>query len=200
MKRTSISLLICASVFVFGCKNEGENNETDLETTTGTELTTEQDEMPASEEEKEITVDLEAKSGSNLSGTVTFTEENGEVRMQGTISGLSEGTHAIHLHEKADCSAEDGTSAGGHWNPTNEPHGEWGDSEGYHKGDIGNFQVDSNGEGNVSMSTDQWCIGCDDDNKNIVGKAVVVHDGVDDYTSQPSGDAGTRVGCGEIEM
>ncbi|MDT0647322.1 superoxide dismutase family protein [Zunongwangia sp. F260] len=200
MKRTSISLLFCASVFVFGCKNEGEKNENDLETTTGTELTTEEDEMDSAEEMKEITVDLEAKSGSDLSGTVTFTEENGEVRMEGTISGLSEGTHAIHIHENADCSAEDGSSAGGHWNPTNEPHGEWGDSEGYHRGDIGNFQVDSNGEGNVSMSTDQWCIGCDDENMNIVGKAVIVHDGVDDYTSQPSGDAGTRVGCGEIEM
>ena len=106
----------------------------------------------------------------------------------------------VHIHQKADCSAEDGTSAGGHWNPTNEKHGKWGDAEGYHKGDIGNFEVDANGEGTVSMTTDEWCIGCDDENKNIVGKAIIVHDGVDDYTSQPSGAAGTRVGCGVIKM
>ncbi|MDT0643236.1 superoxide dismutase family protein [Zunongwangia sp. F363] len=199
MKRISLSLLFCATFFITGCKNnQGENdavNQVDAEETSEME----QDNME-SEEPQEITVDLDAKSGSDLSGTITFTEEDGEVTMEGTITGLPEGTHAIHIHEKADCSAEDGTSAGGHWNPTNEPHGEWGDEEGYHRGDIGNFEVDSDGEGTVTFSTDQWCIGCDDPQKNIVGKAVVVHDGVDDYTSQPSGDAGTRVGCGEITM
>jgi len=50
------------------------------------------------------------------------------------------------------------------------------------------------------MTTVEWGIGCDDDNKNIIGKAIIVHDGVDDFTSQPSGDAGTRVGCGVIKM
>ncbi|MDT0676248.1 superoxide dismutase family protein [Autumnicola musiva] len=200
MKRISLTLLFCASIFIVGCKNnQGENdavNQMDAEETSEMEQQTNAE----SEQTQEITVDLQAKSGSELSGTVTFTEENGEVAMEGTINGLPEGTHAIHIHENADCSAEDGSSAGGHWNPTNEPHGEWGDEEGYHRGDIGNFEVNSNGEGTVSMSTDQWCIGCDDPNKNIVGKAVIVHDGVDDYTSQPSGDAGTRVGCGEITM
>ena len=48
------------------------------------------------------------------------------------------------------------------------------------------------------MSTDQWCIGCDDPAKNILGKAVIVHQGEDDLTSQPSGAAGARVSCGGI--
>ena len=60
---------------------------------------------------------------------------------------LSPGMHAIHLHEKADCSSPDGKSAGGHWNPTFSKHGKWGDENGYHKGDIGNFEVDENGNG-----------------------------------------------------
>lgn len=199
MKRISLSLVFCASLFIIGCKNDKKENDT--ENAAETEMNSEMDNsMEKEEETKEITVSLEPKSGSDLGGEVTFTQEDGEVTMEATITGLAEGQHAIHIHQKADCSAEDGTSAGGHWNPTNEKHGKWGDAEGYHKGDIGNFEVDANGEGTISMTTDEWCIGCDDENKNIVGKAIIVHDGVDDYTSQPSGAAGTRVGCGVIKM
>ena len=53
--------------------------------------------------------------------------------------------------------------------------------------------------GMVEFSTDEWCIGCDDPQKDIVGKALIIHDGVDDFTSQPAGNAGTRVGCGVIK-
>ena len=68
---------------------------------------------------------MEPKSDSGVQGEVSFTEENGEVKMTGTFAGLSEGEHAIHIHEKADCSSADGKSTGGHWNPTSEPHGKW---------------------------------------------------------------------------
>ncbi|MDP5062989.1 MAG: superoxide dismutase family protein, partial [Maribacter sp.] len=125
----------------------------------------------------------------------TFTEDDGEVSMVAVLSGLTEGEHAIHIHQTADCTAADGSSAGGHWNPTNEPHGKWGASEGYHKGDIGNFTADADGNAKVEFSTEDWCIGCDDENKNILGKGVIVHQGVDDFTSQPSGAAGARVSC-----
>ena len=138
---------------------------------------------------------MEPKSDSGVQGEVTFTEENGEVKMTGTFAGLSEGEHAIHIHEKADCSSADGKSTGGHWNPTSEPHGKWGAAEGYHKGDIGNFTADADGNATVSFATDQWCMGCDDMNKNIIGRAVIVHQGVDDFTTQPTGDAGGRVSC-----
>lgn len=197
MKRISLSLVFCASLFVIGCKDNKKQNDT--ENAPQTEMNSEM-EADKKDETKTITVDLESKSGSDLSGTVTFTQKNGEVKMDAEINGLAEGKHAIHIHQKADCSSDDGKSAGGHWNPTNEKHGKWGDAEGYHKGDIGNFEVDAEGKGTISMTTDEWCIGCDDDNKNIVGKAIIIHDGVDDFTSQPSGAAGTRVGCGVIEM
>lgn len=160
------------------------------------------DEVDAAIEEmkEEVSVEtikfsMEPKSDSNVKGDVTFTEENGEVKMMAMLSGLTPGEHAIHIHEKADCSSADGKSSGGHWNPTNEPHGKWGATEGYHKGDIGNFTADSEGNATVEFSTPLWCIGCDDENKNISGKAVIVHQGVDDFTSQPSGDAGARVSC-----
>ena len=115
--------------------------------------------------------------------------------MRATFLGLDEGEHAIHLHEKADCSSADGTSTGGHWNPTYEQHGKWGSEDGYHKGDIGNFTADADGNATVEFMTDEWCIGCGDDTKDILGKAVIVHQGVDDYTSQPSGAAGARIAC-----
>ncbi|WP_190809142.1 superoxide dismutase family protein [Flagellimonas sp. S3867] len=144
---------------------------------------------------KTITFSMEPKSDSNVSGEVTFTEENGNVIMKATLSGLTEGEHAIHIHEKADCSSADGKSTGGHWNPTFQPHAKWGDDGGYHKGDIGNFVADAEGNATVDFATSEWCIGCDDETKNIVGKAVIVHQGVDDFTSQPSGAAGARVAC-----
>ena len=147
---------------------------------------------------KKIKITLNAKSGSNVSGNVVFSEENGTVTMTAIISGLKPGTHAIHIHQTADCSSDDGKSAGGHWNPTVQPHGKWGAETGYHKGDIGNFTADENGNGTITFSTDEWCIGCDDDTKNIIGKGIIVHAGEDDLTSQPSGAAGSRVSCAGI--
>ena len=145
-----------------------------------------------------ITFMMEPKSDSSVKGEVSFTDEDGTVSMKAMLTGLTEGEHAIHIHQTADCSSDDGKSTGGHWNPTNEPHGKWQADEGYHKGDIGNFIADAEGNALVEFSTDQWCIGCEDENKNIIGKAVIVHQGVDDFTSQPSGAAGSLISCGGI--
>src|SRR5690606_30639931 len=150
------------------------------------------------EEVKQLSILMEPRSDSKTRGIVSFTEIEGVVTMHGEFEGLMPGMHAIHLHEKADCSAPDGTSTGGHWNPTFERHGKWGDEEGYHKGDIGNFEADETGKGMIHFETDQWCIGCDDENKNIIGKSVIVHEGVDDFVTQPTGDAGGRISCGGI--
>jgi len=147
---------------------------------------------------KKIQFSLNAKSGSKANGTIAFKEEDGVVLFEGTLTGLIKGTHAIHIHEKADCSSEDGKSSGGHWNPTFENHGTWGGESGYHRGDIGNFQADADGNGSITFSTDQWCLGCDDETKNIIGKAIIVHKGEDDLVSQPSGAAGARVSCAGI--
>lgn len=192
MKRLSfIGLAVFALTLTTSCKNEKKESTVE-------EM---KDEMPMETPKKEVKkmqVELEPKSDSNVKGNAVFTEEDGVVTMVAVLSGLTEGEHAIHLHEKADCSAADGTSSGGHWNPTNQPHGKWGSPEGYHKGDIGNFTADANGNGTITITTDEWCIGCGDTNKDIVGKAIIVHDGVDDFTTQPTGDAGGRISCGGI--
>ena len=144
-----------------------------------------------------LVIQLEPKSNSNVNGTATFVEKNGEVVFTTKISGLKPGIHAIHLHEKADCSAADGSSAGGHWNPIFKKHGKFGVGE-YHKGDIGNFTADENGNGTITFSTTEWCLGCDDATKNIIGKGLIVHQGADDFVSQPAGNAGARVACSAL--
>lgn len=146
-------------------------------------------------EDKAIVVEAEPKSDSNVTGTLTFSEDGDQVLMNAVFTGLTPGSHAIHLHEFSDCSSPDGKSTGGHWNPTFENHGAWGNDTGFHRGDIGNFEADENGEATISFETDLWCINCDDETKNIVGKAVIVHQGQDDFVSQPSGAAGSRVSC-----
>ena len=183
-------LAALALLAVFSCK-EAKKEATDAATEVEAAVEEVKEEVMA----ENITFMMEPKSGSDVKGEVSFSEENGTVTMTGTFNGLTEGEHAIHIHQTADCSSDDGTSTGGHWNPTNEPHGAWGAKEGYHKGDIGNMMADADGNAVIEFSTDQWCIGCDDENKNIVGKAIIVHQGVDDLTSQPSGAAGARVSC-----
>ena len=150
-----------------------------------------------SNDAKTLTVALEAKSSSAVAGTATFTEKNGKVTFVAKMTGLTPGVHAIHIHEKADCSSADGSSAGGHWNPTFKKHGKWGVAE-YHKGDIGNFTADEKGNGTITLTTDEWCIGCGDANKDILGKGLIVHQGTDDFTTQPTGNAGGRVACAGI--
>tara|TARA_B110000116_G_C16733278_1_gene534771 strand:+ start:276 stop:1001 length:726 start_codon:yes stop_codon:yes gene_type:complete len=147
---------------------------------------------------KTIEILLEPKNGSLAKGTVRFDEDNGLVKLNAIFSGLNEGIHAIHIHEKADCSSDDAKSSGGHWNPTFQSHGKWGDVNGFHLGDIGNFAVNSSGDGYMVFETDLWCLSCDDLNKNISGKAIIVHQGEDDLVSQPSGAAGSRISCGGI--
>ncbi|WP_417361356.1 superoxide dismutase family protein [Galbibacter sp.] len=195
LKRTQ--LLLLASILVLGVSCKQNSKKEDNSVTT--ESTTTEAAAPEKKAEaKKVKVAMESKSDSNVSGNVVFKEENGKVAMTAIFDGLNPGDHAIHLHEKADCSAADGSSAGGHWNPTFEKHGKWGDAEGYHKGDIGNFTADANGNGTITFETDQWCIGCGDEKKDILGKSVIVHQGTDDFTSQPSGDAGSRISCGGV--
>lgn len=195
MKIFKMEIALLALLAVFSCKEvKKEASEAKEEV----EELMDEAENEMDEDETVVKFMLEPKSDSNVKGEVIFTQDDDEVEMIAMLSGLSEGEHAIHIHQTADCTAADGSSAGGHWNPTNEPHGKWGASKGYHKGDIGNFTSDADGNAKVEFETDEWCIGCDDENKNILGKGVIVHQGVDDYTSQPSGAAGARVSCAGI--
>ena len=192
MKTTYIASAIIAMALFASCKGDTKTVEKKTEEVVKEVKKVEEVKV------KKLKLALESKSDSKATGSVLFEESDGTVKMIAAIHGLSEGTHAIHIHAKADCSSDDGKSTGGHWNPTAQPHGAWGADTGYHKGDIGNFEADANGNGTIAFDTDQWCIGCGDEKKDIVGKAIIVHQGTDDLTSQPSGAAGKRVSCGGI--
>ncbi len=201
MKKALLLVSVFALVFATACKKDKKEQEVELE-----EVTTESEDNSENQDSNGVSgrdgnsiwVVMESKSGSNVGGHVIFEQEGDRVTMLAALNGLEPGVHAIHLHESSDCSAEDGTSTGGHWNPTGQPHGEWGANKGYHKGDIGNFTASEDGRGTLTFSTDQWCIGCGDETKDILGKAVIIHQGADDFVSQPTGAAGGRVSCGGV--
>ena len=136
-------------------------------------------------------------NGTSVHGEVEFFQKNNKVIINVEVQGLSYGLHAIHIHEFGDCSSFDAKSAGGHWNPNNKKHGEWG-SESHHKGDIANLFADSSGNSSLKFETELWCLGCKDESYNILGKSIIIHQGLDDFHSQPSGNAGKRIGCGII--
>lgn len=138
------------------------------------------------------------KADTSVSGTAKFTaQKNGKVKLQLTISIPAMANHevAVHIHEHGDCGNAGGNTHG-HWNPTGKKHGKWGVGE-FHSGDIGNVTLNAKGKGKVTLETDLWSIG-GDVQKDILGKAIIVHSGIDDYTSQPAGNAGSRIGCGQI--
>lgn len=128
--------------------------------------------------------------GSNVSGTVTFEETDEGVLVSGMIEGLESGAHGFHVHQYGDCSAADGSSAGGHFNPTDNDHGAP-DSTNRHMGDMGNIEVNG---GSATVDYTDKVLEIDE----IIGRAVIVHAGEDDLTSQPAGDAGSRIACGVI--
>ena len=138
-------------------------------------------------------------SASLVSGRLSITAVDGGVRIEGELGGLGRGsTHAIHVHERGDCSAADGSSAGGHFNPDVLAHGRAG-SGAHHLGDMDNRSANTEGVVAVNLRLLGVTMGSGASN-DILGRALVVHAGPDDYTSQPAGNSGPRVGCGVIEM
>ncbi len=135
---------------------------------------------------------------SGLTGKAVFTQNGDNIKFVISVANVSPGEHAVHIHETGDCSAPDGKSAGGHWNPTGVAHGKWGEGE-FHLGDIGNMTVDDQGMGKLELTTNLWEMNTGSD-IDFVGKAIIVHADADDFVSQPSGNAGPRIGCGVIKM
>jgi len=142
------------------------------------------------------TATIAPTAGNTAKGTVTFTQKGDKVTVAAHISGLAPGGHGFHVHEKGDCSAPDGSSAGGHFNPTGKPHGAP-DAGEHHAGDMPMLQADGSGNANLTAELTGVTIG--GGATDILGKSVVVHKDVDDYKTQPAGNSGARIGCGVIQ-
>ncbi|HVR43685.1 MAG TPA: superoxide dismutase family protein [Thermoanaerobaculia bacterium] len=147
------------------------------------------------------TAPLDAKSGSNVSGMVRFTETMADgvpaVLVSIDARNVPEGVHGFHVHEFGDCSAPDASSAGGHFNPTRKAHGAPNENPS-HAGDFGNVLADSNGRVDATYLMREVTLGSG--SHSIVGKAIVLHSDPDDLTTQPTGNAGGRIACGVIHL
>lgn len=150
---------------------------------------------PASAQEvKKAIAVLHPASGSQVMGTVTFTKTDGGMQVVADITGLTPGQHGFHIHEFGDCSAPDATSAGGHFNPSKNPHAGHDDAK-RHEGDLGNIEADSSGKAHLELTDKMMTMSGE---KSIIGRGVIVHEKVDDLKTQPTGNAGGRVACGVI--
>lgn len=146
---------------------------------------------------RSATINLAPASGSLVSGRLTAMPMRDGVHFTGEIGGLTRNaTHAIHVHEKGDCTAADATSAGGHFNPTAQPHGRP-DAGAHHEGDMPNIVADANGVARVDLHVRGLSLGGGAAG-DVAGRAVVVHAQADDYASQPAGNSGARIACGVI--
>lgn len=127
-------------------------------------------------------------------GTVSFLQTKNGVKITANLSGLSEGVHGFHIHQFGDCSADNGTSAGGHFNPEGHEHGSL-TGEISHIGDLGNITANADGIAYLEFTTNKLVLS---GNESIIGRSIIIHDKADDLTSQPTGNAGSRVACGVI--
>ncbi len=149
--------------------------------------------MAAKEVTKAVCV-LHPLGDSKVMGKVTFTKMADGVHIEAELTGLTPGEHGFHIHEWGDCSSADGTSTGGHFNPTGAPHA--GPTVmPRHEGDFGNVMADASGKATLHLMDKMVEFSGPN---SVIGRGMIVHAGKDDLTTQPSGNAGGRVACGVI--
>ena len=132
-----------------------------------------------------------AAAAARLSGLVKFYDTiYGGVLIETEIFGLpnisSQGSsdfYALHIHETGDCSHQF-AKTGNHYNPAGLPHPQ-------HAGDLLPL-LGNQGYAWGAFYDKRFQI------KDILGRSVVIHRNRDDFTSQPAGDAGEKIGCGVI--
>ena len=153
-------------------------------------------EAPKAVEPRMLQVKLEAKSGSKLSGSAMLMEVEGGVKVTLSVEGVAPGgDHGAHIHEKGDCSAPDGKSAGGHFNPAGHDHALPTTAK-RHLGDLGNLTIGKDGKGSLDITIPGANLKAGDPN-SFAGKSIIVHAKKDDG-GQPTGNSGDRIGCGVI--
>ncbi len=194
MQQPNFLKLLCSALVISAVSFSACNNSEDKTTITHDAV--------SDSSSKAVNHALATLSGTKpdtvVTGSLQFDQDGGKVKMKLDITVPSKANQsvAIHFHDHGDC-GDMGKGAMGHWNPTGSNHGKWG-SASFHSGDIGNISLDANGHGSLELETDLWSLG-GDAKTNILDRSVIIHSGVDDYTTQPTGSSGERIGCAVIK-
>lgn len=124
---------------------------------------------------------------SQLRGTVLFNQRSDGVVIEANICGLPKTESdffAFHIHEGDSCIGDSFPNTGGHFNPGKAEHPK-------HAGDLPPL-LSSHGRAYMKVLTDRFCL------EEVIGRTVIIHDGADDFRTQPSGNAGEKIACGVI--
>jgi len=154
--------------------------------------------IPALAADPQAVAIIHPTKDNTVEGTVRFDWISADqVKVIVDVTGLKPNTeHGFHIHEFGDVSANDGMSAGGHFNPSKKKHA-GPKTPNHHAGDMGNLKSDASGKAHLEITmSDVALFG----KEGILGRAVVIHADKDDFKTQPTGNSGDRVGVGVIGL
>lgn len=144
---------------------------------------------------REAVAKLAPVRGHTASGLMTFRPQGRLLLIQGEFTGLTPGSHGLHIHEGGDCGGRGARDAGGHFNPTGARHGSPG-APSHHAGDLPMVTAGADGKARFQAAMDGLDLG--DDAHGVIGRTVVVTARPDNFTTQPDGNSGPAVACGVI--
>jgi Cu-Zn family superoxide dismutase len=194
MRLLSSSLLLASSLLIVGCQKP----DSEAAAVPAPAPVANDPAAPPSISAPVAVATLTATAGNTVAGKIDFTLVDGVLRANGEVSGLTPGSeHGFHIHETGDCSAPDGSSAGGHFNPTTSEHGSVNGAV-HHGGDMPNLVADAQGVAKVDGPVSSNVNAGSGDAADIIGRGLIVHAGPDDYATQPTGNAGARLACAVI--
>lgn len=198
MARTAFTLLALVSLAATACAGGGSDAGPDQSMAAGAA-----NEAAISE----AAAELRDARGAPV-GLIALTEHPGGVIVHGELWGLKPGWHGVHIHETGACSPSF-EAAGGHFAPDGNPHGL--QPGGPHAGDLPNFWTSEDGTARFEAVSTLFSLsgpgriaaaGESDSARpglfDADGAAVIVHDEPDDYLTEPAGESGDRIACGEI--
>ncbi len=131
-------------------------------------------------------------------GTAQIVASGDTVTLSVALAGMPEGVHAMHLHTTGSCVAPDFKSAGGHLNPEGKQHGTM-NPMGSHLGDMPNVTIAANGVGTATITLKGTRTTLEPILFDADGTAIVIHASPDDSMTDPTGNAGARIACGELK-